>query len=270
MPEKTLDAVADHGVIPATPSPAPTPRRQAGVRRAGRASASTSTTSFKVLEDEGVEKFEKSWLELLEATAGSARRRQEMTAVSDKATSDRTGWRNPLRDKRDKRLPRIAGPVRGGDLRGHRRPGPQEADAGDLRPGQPRPAAAGLRAGRVRPTGLGRRGLRARSSTTRSSSTPARRSARRSGDQLAEGIRFVQGTFDDDDAFDRLRRDARGARRGARHRRQPRVLPVDPAEVRSRWCASSCRSPGWPTRSEGRWRRVVIEKPFGHDLQSAP
>ena len=49
---------------------------------------------------------------------------------------------NPLRDPRDRRLPRIAGPCGAGDLRRHRRPGPQEADAGDLRPRQPRPAAA--------------------------------------------------------------------------------------------------------------------------------
>src|SRR6478736_5610913 len=42
MPEKTIDAVADHGIdLPDV---------------------------FKVLEDEGVEKFEKSWLELLDAT----------------------------------------------------------------------------------------------------------------------------------------------------------------------------------------------------------
>ena len=43
-----------------------------------------------------------------------------------------------------------------------------------------------------------------RSSTTRSSSTPARRSARSVWRQLAEGFRFVPGTFDDPDAFDLL------------------------------------------------------------------
>ena len=53
-------------------------------------------------------------------------------------------------------------------------------------------------------------------------------------DRLAEGFRFVQGTFDDDDAFDRLAETLREARRRARHRRQPRLLPVDPAEGRSR------------------------------------
>ena len=88
-------------------------------------------------------------------------------------------------------------------------------------------------------------------------------------DRLAEGIRFVQGTFDDDEGVRAAGRDAAEARRRARHRRQPRVLPVDPAERLPAWCASSCRSPGWPQPAEGRWSRVVIEKPFGHDLQSA-
>ena len=88
---------------------------------------------------------------------------------------------NPLRDPRDKRLPRIAGPCGAGPVRGHRRPRPQEAHAGDLRPGQPRPAAAGLQPGRVRPAGLGRPGLRQGRLRRRQGSTPARRSARRSG-----------------------------------------------------------------------------------------
>src|SRR3954466_16070743 len=33
-----------------------------------------------------------------------------MTAVTDKAASIGADWRNPLRDKRDKRMPRIPGP----------------------------------------------------------------------------------------------------------------------------------------------------------------
>ena len=51
--------------------------------------------------------------------------------------------------------------------------------------------------------------------------------------QLAEGFRFVPGDFADDVAFDKLERHDRGARPRARHRRQPRVLPVDPAEASS-------------------------------------
>jgi transaldolase len=69
MPEKTIDAVADHGVI-------------TGDTVAGKAEESQGLFDklsavgidlpdvFKVLEDEGVEKFEKSWLELLDATQG--------------------------------------------------------------------------------------------------------------------------------------------------------------------------------------------------------
>ncbi|MBX7432943.1 transaldolase [Mycobacterium sp. Y57] len=69
MPEKTLDAVADHGVV-------------TGDTVTGLGAASQETFDelaavgidlpdvFKLLEDEGVEKFEKSWQELLEATQG--------------------------------------------------------------------------------------------------------------------------------------------------------------------------------------------------------
>lgn len=69
MPEKTLDAVADHGVV-------------TGDTVTGRAAESQEvfdklseigidlTDVFLVLENEGVEKFEKSWHELLEATQG--------------------------------------------------------------------------------------------------------------------------------------------------------------------------------------------------------
>jgi transaldolase len=67
MPEKTIDAVADHGVITG----------DTVTGKAGEAQAVFDTLTaagidlpdvFRVLEDEGVEKFEKAWLELLEAT----------------------------------------------------------------------------------------------------------------------------------------------------------------------------------------------------------
>src|ERR1700754_2199496 len=69
MPEKTIYAVADHGVI-------------TGDTVTGTGAASQATFDelsavgidlpdvFKVLEVEGVEKFEKSWLELIESTQG--------------------------------------------------------------------------------------------------------------------------------------------------------------------------------------------------------
>ncbi|WNG84896.1 transaldolase [Mycobacterium sp. ITM-2016-00316] len=69
MPEKTLDAVADHGVV-------------TGDTVSGTADAAQGVFDglvevgvdlddvFKLLEEEGVDKFEKSWAELLEATQG--------------------------------------------------------------------------------------------------------------------------------------------------------------------------------------------------------
>ena len=70
-------------------------------------------------------------------------------------------WQNPLRDKRDKRMPRIAGPCAvvifgvTGDL-ATKKLMPRSTT------GQPRPVAAFVRAGRVRPAGLGGRGLQQR------------------------------------------------------------------------------------------------------------
>ncbi|WP_196807817.1 transaldolase [Mycobacterium sp. 141] len=69
MPEKTIEAVADHGVV-------------TGDTISGTAAASQETFDklaavgidladvFKLLEDEGLDKFEKSWQELLDATQG--------------------------------------------------------------------------------------------------------------------------------------------------------------------------------------------------------
>ena len=69
MPEKTLDAVADHGVV-------------TGDTVSGTADAAQGVFDglvevgvdlddvFTLLEEEGVDKFEKSWAELLEATQG--------------------------------------------------------------------------------------------------------------------------------------------------------------------------------------------------------
>ena len=67
MPEKTIDAVADHGVISGD-----TVKGTAGQAQ-GLFDELTSVgvdlpDVFKVLEEEGVEKFEKSWLELIDAT----------------------------------------------------------------------------------------------------------------------------------------------------------------------------------------------------------
>lgn len=69
MPEKTLDAVADHGVVTGD-TVSGTAAAAQGVFDALTEVGIDIDDVFKVLEDEGVEKFEKSWAELLEATQG--------------------------------------------------------------------------------------------------------------------------------------------------------------------------------------------------------
>ena len=69
MPEKTLDAVADHGVVGGDTVTGTADAAQEMFDKLGAVGVDL-TDVFLVLEDEGVEKFEKSWLELLEATQG--------------------------------------------------------------------------------------------------------------------------------------------------------------------------------------------------------
>jgi transaldolase len=69
MPEKTIDAVADHGVITGDTVTGKAAEAQEVFDKLAAAGIDLPDV-FKVLEDEGVEKFEKSWLELLEATQG--------------------------------------------------------------------------------------------------------------------------------------------------------------------------------------------------------
>ena len=87
--------------------------------------------------------------------------------------------------------------------------------------------------------------------------------------QLKEGIRFVQGEFDDDAAFDAAQGDASRssiatAARWATTRSTSRSRPS-----RSRRSPSSSAARGSPSRRTAQWRRVVIEKPFGSDLKTA-
>ena len=87
-------------------------------------------------------------------------------------------------------------------------------------------------------------------------------------DRLAEGFRFVRGEFDDDAAFARLaetleKLDAeRGT--GGNHAFYLAIPPKSFPVV----CEQLHKS-GLARPREDRWSRVVIEKPFGHDLDSA-
>ncbi len=86
--------------------------------------------------------------------------------------------------------------------------------------------------------------------------------------QLAQGIRFVQGTFDDDEAFEQLKlvTEELDRERGTMGNHAfylsipPKSFPLVTEQLR--------RS-GLADQKDDAWRRVVIEKPFGSDLKTA-
>jgi transaldolase len=67
MPEKTIDAVADHGVVTGDTITGTASAAQEVFDKLGAVGVDL-TDVFLVLESEGVEKFEASWMELLDAT----------------------------------------------------------------------------------------------------------------------------------------------------------------------------------------------------------
>lgn len=87
-------------------------------------------------------------------------------------------------------------------------------------------------------------------------------------EQLLEGIRFVRGEFDDNDAFERLANtireldEERGT--GGNH---AFYLSIPPRSFET--VISQLKRHGMTGHDSSHWSRVVIEKPFGHDLESA-
>ncbi len=174
---------------------------------------------------------------------------------------------NPLRDDRDRRLPRIAGPsslvmfgVTGDLARKKLMPAIYDlANRGLLPPG-------------FSLVGYGRRewsdadfAEQVRASVSRYARTPFRTEV---WDQLAEGLRFVQGDFDDDAAFDRLAevlRELDSSRGTAGNHAFYLSIPPSAFPVVTKQLARA----GLSEQDGDSWRRVVIEKPFGHDLDSA-
>ncbi|TNC23032.1 glucose-6-phosphate dehydrogenase [Amycolatopsis alkalitolerans] len=176
-------------------------------------------------------------------------------------------WTNPLRDPRDKRLPRIAGPSSMVIF----------GVTGDLSRKKLMPAIYDLANRGLLPAGFSLVGFARRDwadedfgqlvhdSVAEHARTPFRESV---WQRLSEGIRFVQGTFDDDDAFDRLARTVRelDTERGTGGNTAfylsipPSAFPVVTKQLARSGLAQS---------DDQCWRRVVIEKPFGHDLASA-
>ena len=86
--------------------------------------------------------------------------------------------------------------------------------------------------------------------------------------QLAEGIRFVQGEFDDDAAFAELKKtlDDLDRTRGTmgNHAFYLSIPPKSFPQV-----TEQLRRSGLADQVGDEWRRVVIEKPFGSDLKTA-
>ncbi|KZF04908.1 glucose-6-phosphate dehydrogenase, partial [Rhodococcus sp. EPR-147] len=176
-------------------------------------------------------------------------------------------WRNPLRDARDKRLPRIAGPCSMVIF----------GVTGDLARKKLMPAVYDLANRGLLPPGFALVGFARREWQNQDFAKIVHDSVRDHArtpfseevwNTLAEGFRFVQGSFDDDAAFDELSRtlteldETRGT--GGNHAFYlsipPSAFPVVLEQLSRSGLAQS---------KDGNWRRVVIEKPFGHDLQSA-
>ena len=174
---------------------------------------------------------------------------------------------NPLRDPQDRRLPRIAGPC-GMVLFGV---------TGDLSRKKVMPAIYDLANRGLLPPGFSLVGFARRDwadqdfaqivhdAVKEHARTPFREEV---WNQLSEGFRFVSGDFDDDHAFDQLRRtieeldEARGT--SGNHAFYLAIPPGFFGNV-----VGQLKEHGLSTPREGSWRRVVVEKPFGHDLESA-
>ncbi|MGI5329136.1 glucose-6-phosphate dehydrogenase [Actinomadura nitritigenes] len=174
---------------------------------------------------------------------------------------------NPLRDPRDKRLPRVAGPcvlVLFGVT-------------GDLSRKKLLPAIYDLANRGLLPPGFSLVGFARRDwenedfrqiayeSVKAHARTPFREDV---WTHLSEGMHFVPGEFGDPGAFDALSMavkeldESRGT--GGNYAFYLSIPPKFFPQV-----VEQLQRSGLADRKEGAWRRVVIEKPFGRDLKTA-
>src|SRR3954453_17803381 len=176
-------------------------------------------------------------------------------------------WENPLRDERDRRLPRIAGPS-GLVIFGV---------TGDLSRKKLMPAVYDLANRGMLPPGFSLVGFARRDWEDEDFAQIVHDSVREHArtefreevwQQLAEGMRFIRGDFDDETAFELLRStvDELDKARGTSGNYAfylsvpPKFFPKIVRQLKEHGLADA---------PEGCWRRAVIEKPFGHDLKSA-
>jgi glucose-6-phosphate 1-dehydrogenase len=174
---------------------------------------------------------------------------------------------NPLRDPEDKRLPRIAGPCALVIF----------GVTGDLSRKKVMPAVYDLANRGLLPPGFGLVGFARRDwedqdfvqivhdAVKEHARTPYRESV---WNQLVEGFRFVPGSFDDDDSFDTLAATVADLDRDRGTGGNYAFYLAVPPDSFPVVCKQLDRS-GLSTAGPGQWRRVVIEKPFGHDRKSA-
>ncbi len=190
-----------------------------------------------------------------------------MTAAAGPIATERDARRNPLRDPRDKRLPRIAGPC-GLVLFGV---------TGDLARKKVMPAIYDLANRGLLPPGFSLVGYARREWADQDFAQVVRDAVREHArtpfrDEvwaaLSEGFRFVQGDFGDDAAFgtlcETLAELDKNRGTGGNHAFYLSIPPKFFAEV-----VGQLKEHGLTEQRDGSWRRVVIEKPFGHDLASA-
>jgi glucose-6-phosphate 1-dehydrogenase len=174
---------------------------------------------------------------------------------------------NPLRDPRDRRLPRVPEPcalvVFG--------------ITGDLARKKLLPAVYDLANRGLLPTNFALLGFARRDWGDVEFAELARTAAREHArtpwreevwERLASSVRFVQGSFDDDNAFDELAsalaelEGSHGIGGNAAF-----YLSIPPAMFPT--VLKQMQRTGMADSTPDRWRRVVVEKPFGTDLPSS-
>jgi glucose-6-phosphate 1-dehydrogenase len=174
---------------------------------------------------------------------------------------------NPLRDPRDRRLPRVPEPcalvVFG--------------VTGDLARKKLLPAVYDLANRGLLPTDFVLLGFARRDWDHGDFEALAKKAARdhartpwreETWARLIGNVKFVPGAFDDDEAFDRLAQtlhelsESHGIRGNAAFYLSipPSMFPTVLKQMQRTGMSNN--------ESSGGWRRVVVEKPFGHDLQS--
>ena len=174
---------------------------------------------------------------------------------------------NPLRDPQDRRLPQIAGPC-GLVIFGV---------TGDLSRKKLMPAVYDLANRGLLPPGFSLVGFARRDWADQDFAQIVHDSVKEHArtdfreevwQQLAEGFRFVPGDFSDDIAFDTLRQTIQDLDRvrgtGGNHAFYLSIPPRFFADV-----IGQLKEHGLTNQTPDTWRRVVVEKPFGSNLETA-